>query len=268
VVIAAVFAVAVPLSASARGGMSGRAGVFGGPGFGGPGQSGDLAAALGITADQLAQAQQKAWAAGLAQAVKDGLITQKQADALKTRGGGLGHLGMFGLVDTSTIDSDALLAEALGITKDKLVAAREKAADDALATAVKDGRMTQAQADQVRAMRSLQKYMDAQGVQSKAKGVYESALKDAVKAGVITQAQADEILANGAFGLGGTGGCGMGGGFGGRGGHGMRGGFEGGNRFGRGQMDGTAPSDDVQNGGTSGSGNGTSTRTQRSGTGA
>ncbi len=92
------------------------------------------------------------------------------------------------------IDRQALLANALGITTEKLQAAQEKAAAAELAQAVTDGRMTQAQADQVTAERALQKYITD-------KGLFKSAVDAAVKDGVITQAQADTILAQGQLGM-------------------------------------------------------------------
>ena len=75
--------------------------------------------------------------------------------------------------------------------------------------------MTQAQADQITAERSLQKYIVDNGL-------FKSAVDSAVQAGVITQAQADTILAQnkaGGFGFGGGRG-GFDGGLGGPGGHG------------------------------------------------
>ena len=115
-----------------------------------------------------------------------------------------------------------ILAEALGITVEKLQAAEDTAAKAELAQAVTDGRITQAQADQITAERALQKYIVDNGL-------FKSAVDSAVKAGVITQAQADTILAQnkaGGFGFGGMerGRGGFDGGPGGPGGHGGHGG--------------------------------------------
>ena len=101
----------------------------------------------------------------------------------------------------ANLDHEKFLAEALGITVEKLQAAEDTAAKAELAQAVTDGRMTQAQADQITAERALQKYIVDNGL-------FKSAVDSAVKAGVITQAQADTILAQnkaGGFGFGGMG---------------------------------------------------------------
>jgi hypothetical protein len=177
-----------------------------------------LATALGITETDLQAAQTKAREAEIKQAVTDGLITQTQADAMlnNTAGPGGVHIDLRG----ANLDHEKFLADALGITVDKLQAAEDTAAKAELAQAVTDGRMTQAQADQITAEQALQKYIAD-------KGLFKSAVDSAVQAGVITQAQADTILAQakpGGFGFGGMGRGGFDGGPGGPGGHGGHGG--------------------------------------------
>ena len=179
-----------------------------------------LAQALGITETDLQAAQTKAREAEIKQAVTDGLITQAQADAMLNGTGGRGvRVDLRG----ANLDHEKFLAEALGITVEKLQAAQETAAAAELAQAVTDGRITQAQADQITAERALQKYIVDNGL-------FKSAVDSAVKAGVITQAQADTILAQakpGGFGFGGMERGGGRGGFDGpgwTGGHGGRGG--------------------------------------------
>ena len=180
-----------------------------------------LAQALGITETDLQAAQTKAREAELKQAVTDGLITQAQADAMLNKTGG--QRGVHVDLRSTNLDHQKFLAEALGITVEKLQTAQDTAAKAELAQAVTDGRMTQAQADQITAEQALQKYIVDNGL-------FKSAVDSAVKAGVITQAQADTILAQakpGAFGLGGDlgrGGPGGPGGHGGPGGPGGRGG--------------------------------------------
>lgn len=106
----------------------------------------------------------------------------------------------------SDIDYQALLANALGITVEKLQEAAKAAADARLAQAVTDGKITQEQVDLMKAQQALRTYIQE-------KGFYAEAVKQAVADGVITQAQADAILSKtGAgmrpFGRGGFGGHG------------------------------------------------------------
>jgi hypothetical protein len=175
---------------------------------GGPRGMGDantyLAEALGISVDELQAAQQAANEAAIQQAVDEGLITQAQADALLERSGfpgGRDFRGPGGFWGSDTIDREALLAEALGIGVDELQAARDTAQEAALQQAVTDGKITQEQADMVKAQQALRDYLDEQGLQDSVRSLYASALQDAVDAGVITQAQADSILSDaGGFG--------------------------------------------------------------------
>lgn len=140
-------------------------GLFGrhGGGIGRYGSDGDenLAEALGITVEELAAASEQAYAASLADAVAEGKITQEQADNL---------LAMRAL--KAAIDKEALLAEALGVTVEELQAALaagtlsdlvtaqgltaeqvqanyQTAYEAAVARAVADGVITQAQADEI-----------------------------------------------------------------------------------------------------------------------
>ncbi|MCP4166068.1 MAG: hypothetical protein GY759_09270 [Chloroflexi bacterium] len=220
---ALVFTLATPQAASAHGGPGGFGrGSSGAKGsFGGPRQDTYLLEALDVTAEELQAAHEEASAAALAQAVDEGLLTQEQADAMQERGsrfGGFGKIGKFGRFGSSTIDREALLADALDITVDDLKAAREKAKDAALAKAVADGKITQEQVDQREAHQALRDYLSEQGLQDNMRLLYEDAVNEAVAAGVITQEQADQILSNQGRGFGMKG-------FGGRGfdGHGKRG---------------------------------------------
>jgi hypothetical protein len=142
------------------------------------------------------------------------------------------------LFGSDTIDTEALLADALGITVEELQTAYNDAQAVALAQAVTDGQLTQEQADLWAARHAFQDYVRSQ-LES-----YEELVQAAVDAGAITQAQADLLLANqqsfGGRGFGGDfdmGGRGMGGrgmdGHG-MGGHGMRGGQD----WGRGMIPG------------------------------
>jgi hypothetical protein len=196
----------------------------------------DLAAALGITADKLTAAYATATDAALKEAVTKGLITQTQADQFKTRTGSGGDFGLFA---KNGVDYHAFLANALGITVEKLQAAYLTAFNAGIDRAVTSGKLTQAQADSMKGRYALSA---SARFQSAMQTAFQAAVQQAVTDGTITQAQADEILKNSAgagFGLEGRGGMGgfekMGGkhgGMGGPGGKGPEGGF--GGRPGRG----------------------------------
>jgi len=148
-----------------------------------------LAEALGITVDELEDAQQRAYAASVADAVAAGQITQEQADQILAR-----H------ALKSYIDRQAILAAALGMSVDDLEAA------------LADG---QSIVDLM-----VEQGIDSATLQTNAQSAYGAAVRQAVADGVITQAQADEILAGDGFNLFGRGGFGghRGGHHGGRGG--------------------------------------------------
>lgn len=198
-----------------------------------------LAEALGISTEELQAARQTAWEKGLQQLVDDGEITQAQADRLKELGMGkwgfAARIGGWMMPDVS-LDYDALLASELGISVDELDAAREKAQDLALQAAVDSGKITQEQADLIKARQALMPYLDRQTLTAKVLGMsvdelqaaledgstiqelmaaqgmnavdfqkamldaYQAAVEQAVQDGVITQAQADEFLNNGLLG--------------------------------------------------------------------
>lgn len=147
-----------------------------------------LADALGITIDALDTAQEAARNAALDQVVAEGLLTQEQADAIRSgEARGLGIRPPRG--QESTIDMRALLADALGITVDELDAAEQAAREAGLAQAIADGVITQEQADLMAARSALKEFA--------AGGDYASldeAVQAAVDAGALTQEQADLIL--------------------------------------------------------------------------
>ena len=181
----------------------------------------DLAAALGITVEELQAAQEAANAAALEQAVADGLITQEQADQMAQFGGRSMRGGHFG----TSSDRDELLANELGISVEALEAAQEEAQAAKLAQLVEDGVLTQEQADLMAARRAVNSHLDRDSLSAAAQEAYETAVQSALDAGEITQAQADQLLSDAAAapGIGGFGGRG------GRGGHGHSGhGFPGG----------------------------------------
>jgi hypothetical protein len=152
-----------PMPFFGKGGFRG----FGHHGWFGPGQGLDydafLADALGISVQELQEAYAKANDAMLDEAVAKGYLTQEQADLIKAR---------YALMQY--IDKDELMAKALGISVEKLQAAREE--DKSLSTLLDE--LGLEPADARKAMQTA----------------YEEAVKDAVGAGVITQDQADKIL--------------------------------------------------------------------------
>ncbi|RCK76973.1 MAG: hypothetical protein ANABAC_3398 [Anaerolineae bacterium] len=161
-----------------------------GPDFAKDGEA--LAQALGISVEELQAAQQKAQEAALQKAVEEGLITEKQAELFGSgeRGFPLGGR-LFAWLSQNGINLDALLAEALGISVEELNEARQEAVQIAIDQAVADGRLTQEQADLMKARRALfanQNFINAM------RSAFEAAVKKAVEEGVITQAQADLIL--------------------------------------------------------------------------
>lgn len=181
--------------------QSGSAGIWRGLGHWGGFGHGDsadanwlenLAEALGITVQQLEDAQEQAYAASVDDAVAAGQITQAQADQI------LANRAL-----KSYIDRQDILATALGMKADEL----ESALDE--------GRSVSDLMDE--------KGIDAATLQANVQAAYEATVQQAVTDGVITQAQADEILADDGFSLFGRGDRGghHGGGRGGRGGHGF-----------------------------------------------
>ena len=148
----------------------------------------DLAAALGITVEELEAAQQEAHAARIEQLVEDGTLTRDEANLM---------LAMSAL--KQNIDKGAMMANALGLTVDEFEAARE------------DG-----------SLRELLANTTPAELQEKMQAAFETALQDAVANNVITSEQADLIRENMADGFGfgghhGFGGHARPGGFGGRG---------------------------------------------------
>lgn len=193
----------------------------------------DLANALGIDLTKLQDAVKAAWTEALKEAVAAGKLTQAQADQMAARVPVNAMLGRESAWFTSAgIDFNSLLAKQLNISVDQLTAAYQKAYYARIDQAVKDGNMTQEQADLAKARYALE---TSTKFQDTLKSAFEGAVNQAVKDGLITQSQADQILKNntGNFfgrGFGEPGLRGFGGGMGfpggkGFGGHGGRGGF-------------------------------------------
>ena len=179
-----------------------------------------LADALGISLETLQAAEKTATSEALQQAVADGLITQAQADQFSQNSANGFPMRGLPFLKNSSIDYDALLAKALGISTDELKAGYQKAFQASLDQAVAAGTLTQAQADLLKGHYLL---ANSATFQSSMKSAFEAGVQQAVSDGLITQAQADAILAQSNSQPGGWMDFGMGG-FGGRGGHGGHGG--------------------------------------------
>ncbi|GAP09619.1 hypothetical protein BECAL_00769 [Bellilinea caldifistulae] len=170
----------------------------GGRGMMGPNAGEALAQALGITTDDLNNAYQQAVQSAVQEGLDKGLITQAQADAILNGTGRFGGRGMLGWLFQNGVDFEAHLAKALGISVDELQAAYTKAAEIRLEQAVADGRITEEEANLLRARHAL---FNNETFQNSMQAAFENAVKEAVTNGVITQAQADLILQQGGFGM-------------------------------------------------------------------
>lgn len=189
---------------------------------GGPGGSDeDLAAALGITVEELIAAEQKAFTSAVDAALKAEYITTSQAETLKAGNANFRNLYRYlSETERAEFDHDAYLAEALGINAEELKAgydAMEQARMDQL---VADGVLTQEQADLQAAYQALR---GSTTFEATMKQAMTDAINAEVKAGTLTQAQADLLIVNldempMGFGMGMRGMRGMEG-FGGMGGH-------------------------------------------------
>lgn len=118
-----------------------------------------LAEELGITVEELQAAQQAVHEQALADAVAEGRITQEQAD-LMTAANAL----------RASIDREAILAQALGLSVEDVAAARE------------DG-----------TLRELTDEIDREELRTRMQEATDAAIAQAVVDGVITQKQADQL---------------------------------------------------------------------------
>ena len=162
---------------------------------GGPGGSDeDLAAALGITIEDLTAAEQKAFTSAVDAALKAEYITTSQAETLKAGTANFRNLYRYlSETERAEFDQDVYLAEALGITEEELEAgydAMEQARIDQL---VADGVLTQEQADLQAAYQALR---GSTTFAATMKQAMTDAINAEVKAGTLTQAQADLLIAN------------------------------------------------------------------------
>ncbi len=162
---------------------------------GGPGGSDeDLAAALGISVEDLTAAVEKAFTSAVDAALEAETITASQAETLKEGNTNFRSLYRYlGETERAEFDQDIYLAEALGITKEELadaVAAVKQARIDQL---VADGVLTQEQADLQAAIQALR---GSSTFEATMKQAMTDAINAEVTAGTLTQIQADLLIAN------------------------------------------------------------------------
>jgi len=162
---------------------------------GGPGGSDeDLAAALGISVEDLTAAVEKAFTSAVDAALEAETITASQAETLKEGNTNFRSLYRYlGETERAEFDQDVYLAEALGITKEELadaVAAVKQARIDQL---VADGVLTQEQADLQAAIQALR---GSSTFEATMKQAMTDAINAEVTAGTLTQTQADLLIAN------------------------------------------------------------------------
>src|SRR5216110_831219 len=154
-----------------------------------------LAAILHLNSTQTKDALKQAELQTVDQMLKDGKITQQQADAMKARinaGQGLGPIGGFGLRPGS-FKADRALMQELATAEANAVASALHMSPADLKSALRSGKS-------LSDLEAQQKVTDSTvkaAMKSAAKGV----LDKAVKAGTITQAQADSVLSKVGSGL-------------------------------------------------------------------
>lgn len=148
-----------------------------------------LAGILHLTPTQTQDALKQAELQTVDQMLKDGQITQQQADALKAKinaGQGLGQIGGFGLRHGGGFKAGA------GVMRD-LMTAELNAAASALHMSTADFQNALRSGKSLADLEAQQKVSDS-AVQAAMKNAAKGVLDKAVKAGTLTQAQADAIL--------------------------------------------------------------------------
>src|SRR6059058_3635049 len=155
-----------------------------------------LAAILHLNSSQTKDALKQAELQAVDQMLKDGTITQQQADAMKAKinaGQGLGPMGGFGLRPGGFKADRALMQELATAEANAVASALHMSATD-LKNALKSGKS-------LSDLEAQQKVSDS-AVKAAMKNAAKGVLDKAVKAGTITQAQADAILSRVGSGLG------------------------------------------------------------------
>lgn len=159
----------------------------------GPGELGeDLAAALGISLEELNSAQEEAFLSAIDAALKAEYITASQAETLKTGTGSFRALYRYlNETERAEFEQDVYLAEALGISESELEAAYDAIKQAKINQLVADGVITQDQADLQVAFLALR---ESSTFAENAKQAMTNAINAEVEAGTLTQAQADLLI--------------------------------------------------------------------------
>jgi polyhydroxyalkanoate synthesis regulator phasin len=155
-----------------------------------------LAGILGLTPAQTQDALKQAQLQTVDQMLKDGKITQQQADAMKARinaGQGLGAIGGFGRHGNNGFKASGALMR-------DLMTAEANAAASALHMSTADLQSALRSGKSLSDLEKQQNVSDST-VKAAMKNAAKGVLDNAVKAGTITQAQADAILARTGNGL-------------------------------------------------------------------
>jgi len=157
------------------------------------GSEDELAAALGITVEEVDAAQEKAFTSAVDAALEAEYITASQAETLKSGDGWFNALYRY-LSDTerAEFDQNSFLAEALGISESELTEAYAAVQQAEIDQLVADGVITQDEADLRAAWQALQQ---SDTFAESYKQAMTDAINAEVEAGSITQAQADLLIA-------------------------------------------------------------------------
>lgn len=154
----------------------------------------DLAAALGITIEELTTAEQKAFTSAVDAALKAETITASQAETLKAGSASFRSLYRYlNETERAEFDQDVYLAEALGITEVELKTAYDSMQQARIDQLLEDGIITQDQADLQAAYQALR---GSTTFEATLKQAMTDAINAEVTAGTLSQAQADLLIAN------------------------------------------------------------------------
>ncbi len=162
---------------------------------GGPdGSDEDLAAALGISVEDLNAAVEKAFASAVDAALDAEYLTASQAETLKAGSASFRSLYRYlSETERAELEQDAFLAEALGISAEELQAAYDAVRQARIDAMVAEGTLTQEEADLQAAYQALR---GSTTFEATMKQAMTDAINAEVEAGTLTQAQADLLIAN------------------------------------------------------------------------